>query len=98
MKEKEIEKICKKEGKILATKEWLCAAFFLSAVITAIVYLKSLSEALNSSLGIDGDRAAVVKIIIAFSVFAVSIIAGYLYNQLLSKKLDRLWEQKKALF
>jgi len=96
--EKQINEICRKESKVLAVKEWLCVLFFLAAIVTAVIYLKALSNAVDPLLGIEADQTAVKTIIITFSVFAVSVIAGYFYNKFLSKELNRLWEQKQLLF
>ncbi|MFZ4632479.1 MAG: hypothetical protein ACOYL8_04775 [Patescibacteria group bacterium] len=96
--EEKLDEICRKEAKVLATKEWLCALFVIAAIVNAVIYLNALSKAVNPLIGIEADQAAATTIIISFSVFAGLIIAGYVYNQALSKKLGRLWNIKKTLF
>lgn len=90
---KEIKEICSKESKVQLVKEWLNILFFLAAAIVAVVHYKVLSVPTT-----DHGKSAVTVIIITLSVFAGLIIAGYFYDRFLTKKLDKLWEQKKNLF
>lgn len=100
--EKNIEKIeviYLKERKVLAIKEWLGILFFLLSIIVAVVFVKALSiPEVDPLLTMEHDRKVVIIILINFSVFAFSIVAGYFYNKALSKKLDRLWVEKSSLF
>ncbi|ETB64052.1 MAG: hypothetical protein O210_OD1C00001G0534 [Parcubacteria bacterium RAAC4_OD1_1] len=97
--EKMIDKICHKENRILAIKEWLGILFFLTSIIVIITYFKVLSIPIqNYASSIDRDRAVAVIILVDLSIFASMIIIGFLYNKALSKKLNLLWEQKKRLF
>jgi uncharacterized membrane protein len=97
--EEKIDEICHKEGKVLIIKEWLGVLFFVAAIVVAGVYIKALSLPVSNYVSdMERDRVAATVIIICLSAFAATITAGYFYNQLLSKKLDRLWEQKKLLF
>ena len=89
----QIEEICCKESKVQLKKEWLGILFFVAAVIVAVIYYKAFSAPIA-----DHGVAAGKTILIALSTFAVLLIFGYFYNGFLSKKLDRLWEQKKLLF
>ena len=88
--EEKLAEICKKEEKILLKQQWLVLLFFVAAavVVGIICYV---------FVAIDyGDVAAII-ILITLSVFASIVISGYFYDKSLSKKLDRLWEQKKLL-
>jgi len=99
--EEKINAICQKEGKVQQTKEWLGVLFFVAVIIVAIVYYKAISFAVNVPdplLTMKYDRIAGATIIITLAIFAGLLISGYFYNGMLSKKLDRLWEQKKLLF
>jgi uncharacterized membrane protein required for colicin V production len=91
--ENQIDEICRKESKVQLTKEWLGILFFVAAAIVAVIYYKALSAPIA-----DHGEAAAITIIITLSAFAALLISGYFYNGFLSKKLDRLWEQKKLLF
>jgi len=91
--ENQIEEICRKEGRVQQTKKWLGILFFVAAAIMAVIYYNALSAPIT-----DNGKAAATQILISLSTFAGLIIAGYFYNRFLSKKLDRLWEQKKLLF
>ncbi|HBA37023.1 TPA: hypothetical protein DCZ15_04105 [Candidatus Falkowbacteria bacterium] len=92
-KETKIDEICRKENKVQLTKEWLRILFFVTAAIVAIIYCKALSTPI-----IDHGETAAITITVTLSAFAALLISGYFYNGFLSKKLDRLWEQKKLLF
>jgi hypothetical protein len=97
----QIDKICLKEGKIMLIKEWLGVLFFVAAIIVAIVYYKAISFAVNVPdplFAMKYDRISGAIIIITLAIFAGLLIAGYLYNRALTKKLDKLWERKKLLF
>ena len=93
MNEEKISEICGKEKQVLNIKNWLITLFFLAAIIVALIIIKSLF-----TTNLDHGQEAVTNIIITLSIFAISIIAGYLYGQRLSKKMDKLWEQKKEFF
>ena len=97
--EKKVEEICRQEKKLLAIKEWLVVSFFLASAVVVWVYISALMDrAADPLLNIEQDRVVATKIITTLFTFAVTIIAGYLYNKALSKKLDRLWEKKSVLF
>ena len=87
---KELEKIVAKEKKIQSTKEWLGILFFVVAAIVAIMIYATLASS------IEGEVIG-KKIIIILSAFAGLLIFGYLYDKLLSKRLEILWEQRKML-
>ena len=91
--ENQIDAICRKEGKIQQAKEWLGILFFVAAAIVAVICYKAVTAPIA-----DHGETAVITILITLSTFAGLLITGYLYNRFLSKKLDRLWEQKKLLF
>ena len=92
--EKEILEICKKERKIILKKQWLVTLFFVAAaVVIGIICCKALSAPVG-----DYGEAAGLAILITLSIFASLIISGFFYYKNLSKKLDKLWEQKKLLF
>ena len=98
MNEKEIKKIADQEQKIVLTKWYLEASFFPLIILVIWVYIKALmTPAANPIFDMKHDQMVATKILITFSLFAVALIIGYFYNLKLSKKLDRLWEQKKAL-
>jgi len=62
-------------------------------------YVKEVMDsASNPIMDIEQDRMAITRIIITLSFFAITLLAGYLYDRQLSKKLEKLWKQKKALF
>jgi len=93
-----IEEICRKEGKVVAAKEWLGVLFFLASIIVAWIFIKALSTPVtNPLLVMKHDAMVVEKLLITLMTFTVAIISGYLLNWTLSKKMDRLWKQKKAL-
>lgn len=99
--ENQINEICRKEGRVRLTKEWLVILFFIAIIIVAIIYYKAISFAVtvpDPLLTMEYDRIAGARIIITLSVFVGFLITGYCYNMFLSKKLDRLWEQKQLLF
>lgn len=99
MNENEIEKIANQEKKIVLTKTYLWLSFFPLSVFVFWTFIKAVMESsANSEFDIKQDQMAVTKIIITLSLFAVALVIGYLYNKKLSKKLDKLWQQKKALF
>lgn len=102
MKNKEkINEICRKEGNVQLMKEWLGILFFVAVIIVAIIYYKAISFAVtvpDPLLTMKYDQIAGETIIITLTVFAGLLIAGYFFNKFLSKKLDRLWEQKQLLF
>lgn len=87
---KELEKIVAKEKKIQSTKEWLGILFFVVAAIVAIMIYATLASSIEGE--VIGKR-----IIITLSAFAGLLIFGYLYDKLLSKRLEILWEQRKML-
>ena len=95
--QKKINEICRKEGKVQLIKEWLGVLFFVAAIIVAIIYYKAVSFAVTVP-DMKYDQIAGETIIITLTVFAGLLIAGYFFNKFLSKKLDRLWEQKQLLF
>ncbi len=90
--EKKVEEICRKEDKIKVIKEWLVVLFFLAAVMVGIVFYIGISASTN-----DNGKTAEITMLIALVTFAGLIIAGYIFNKFLSKKLHRLWQQKKLL-
>jgi len=99
MNSKEIERLASQEAKICNQKWYLGASFFPAIIIVIWIYVRAIMEAVNNPVfDIKHDQMAATKILITYSLFAVALVIGYLYNQKLSKKLDRLWEQKKALF
>ena len=94
--ENQINEICRKESKVQLMKEWLDVLFFVAAIIVAIVYYKAISFAVTPDplLTMKYDQIAGAAIIITLSIFVCLLISGYFYNRFLSKKLDKLWEQK----
>lgn len=93
---KEIEEIVKQEAKISNKKWYLKASFFLVSALVILIYVLAVKEALAKD-DLLSDQVALVKIIVTLSVFAGLLIVGYFYNQKLSKKLDKLWEEKKKM-
>ena len=99
MNKKEIEKIANQEKKVLLTKTYLWVSCFILGIFVIWIYVKAVMESMaNPAFDIERDQMAVTKIIITLSLFAVALVIGYLYDKKLSKKLAKLWEQKKALF
>lgn len=90
--EKKIDEICHQEGRIQQAKEWLIVLFFLVIILMAAIFYKALSAPV-----VDNGKAAVITIIITLSVFAGLLISGYFCDKFLSKKLDKLYEQKQLL-
>jgi len=89
-KEEKIDEICRKEDGIQKVKDWLVVLFFFAAIAVVVVSYRALSASVN-----DHGKTAVVTMLVALSVFAGVIVAGYFYNKFLTKKLNKLWEQKK---
>jgi D-alanyl-lipoteichoic acid acyltransferase DltB (MBOAT superfamily) len=87
-----ITEICDKKNKIQSIKEWLEILFFAISAIVAVICYQSITAQTA-----DHGQTEVITIIVTLSAFAVLCISGYFYSQFLSKKLDRLWEQKKLL-
>ena len=99
MNDKEIERIANQEQKVLLAKMYLWVLFFILSALVFWTFVKAVMESMaNPAFDIKQDQMAATKIIIALSLFAVALVIGYLYDKKLSKKLDKLWEQKKALF
>jgi len=99
MNEKEIEKIANQERKIVLAKWFIGASFFPLIIAAFWIYIKAITEpVVNPLLDIEHDQMVATKIIFTFSLLAALLIIGYFCNWELSKKLDRLWEQKKTLF
>lgn len=94
-----IAKIAGQETKICNLKSYLATMFFpVSIVVIWIIVKAIMSHGDDELLTLEHDRAIAVKIIITLSAYATTIITGYLCDKMLSKKLDVLWERKKALF
>ena len=92
--EKEILEICKKERNVILKQQWLVTLFFIAAAaVIGIICCKALTAPIA-----DHGEAAGTTILATLSVFAGLIISGFFYYKFLSKKMDRLWEQKKLLF
>jgi len=96
---KEIEKISNQESKVCNLKWYLGASFFLVSIAVMWFIIRALMQPVaDEMLVMSHSRMVVAKIFITLSLYAVALIIGYLCNLALSKKLDTLWEQKKALF
>ncbi len=94
--EKQISEICYKEDRVKLIKEWLRISFFILSTVVIMLMVIFAGTAKDQSIG--DQRMAVIKIIVTLLTFALLIIAGYFYDRFLSKKMDKLWEEKKALF
>jgi len=90
--EEKIREIYHKELKIQLIKDWLVILFFLACGIVAAIYCGTLFL----TVAVDG-KAAAVTILTTLIIFSGLLISGYCYNKFLSKKLDKLWDQKKLL-
>lgn len=88
--EKEIEKIYNQEQKVSNLRTYVRISFFLVSAVVIIIFV---SVIINHA----GGKLPAVKILVTLIVYAVSLVIGYLYDWILSKKLDRLWNQKKSL-
>lgn len=88
--QEKINEICKRERRVSVIKEWLVIAFFLTcfAVVLLIVYF----------MFTNNNQETPKNIINVLISFAVILFFGFAYNNSLSKKLNRLWEEKKELF
>lgn len=89
--EAEIEKIANQEQKVTNLKTYLIISFFLISIIVIIIFFSSLFGHLH-------DQMSATKILIMFIVYVVLLVVGYFCNKALSKKLDKLWDQKKSFF
>ncbi len=88
--QEKIELICKQERKITVIKEWLIVAFFLTCFAVALLIVYFIFAQTNEE--------APKNIVYVLIVFAASLFLGFAYNNNLSKRLNRLWEEKKELF
>ncbi len=91
--ENELKEICDKENKIQSIKDCLNILFFAVSAIVAVICCQSIT-----AQTVDHGKTEVITIIVTLSIFAGLLISGYFYSKFLSKKLDKLWEQKKLLF
>lgn len=97
--QEEIRKIADKETRIKNFQNLLGLGFFILAIAVISMIVKLLmTPVADPRLAMEHGQAVVARILIVLIIFAITIIGGYLWYKLLSKKLDRLWEMKKALF
>jgi hypothetical protein len=89
--EAEIEKIANQEQKVSNVKTYLIILFFLISAAVIVIFFSVLFNR-------DINDKYITKILATFISYAVLLAGGYLYNRALSKKLDKLWNQKKSLF
>lgn len=89
----QLKEVCEKENRVQQMKEWLNILFFVASAIVAVICYQSIT-----AQTVDHGKTEVITIIVTLSIFAGLLISGYFYSKFLSKKLDKLWEQKKLLF
>ena len=87
--QEKIELICKQERKIVAIKEWLTVVFVLACFASPLLIVHSIFTQANEE--------APKNIVYVLIIFATSLFLGFAYNNKLSKRLNRLWEEKKEL-
>jgi len=83
--------IIHQEQKVSNLKTYLIISFFLISIAALIIFISVVAD-------YAGDKSSAIKILVTFIVYAVLLVAGYYYNQSLTKKLDRLDDQKQLLF
>lgn len=97
MNEEEIKKIVEKEIKIGNQRWFLGFSFFLISLLVTWSCFSSIKSAVTSDpwLNMQQDQIAMIKIIVTLLLFVILLTIGWFYNRSLSKKLEKLWEEKQ---
>lgn len=90
--EEAIEQIVSQENKVSNQKTYLWVAFFLVSLAVGVIVFMTLKNYHSGS-----EKSAVI-ILTTYTVYALLLFAGWFYDRYLSKKLERLWNEKKLLF